>query len=81
MVHHWRASDNLLPTPNPSEWRLYDGGHLIGFLQHGKRGGKSCWRGVIRKGELEQVIGYSPTLEQCAKDFWDWYILYGKGFV
>ena len=78
MVHHWRASDGLLPTENPSEWVLWDRARIVGYIQYGKLAKKPAFRGVLKSGELVQVIGYSPSLEQCCTDLWNWYIRFVK---
>lgn len=77
MAHAWHATEALIPTPTPGEWRMYDGAKLVGYIQRGRLNGKPAFRGVCRKGKLEMVIGYEWTLAACAKEFWDWYILYG----
>lgn len=74
MTHHWRPSDGLLPTQNPSEWMLYDRGRLIGHIQGGRLNRSTAFRAVLRHGDLVQVLGYSPSLEQCCTDLWQWHV-------
>jgi hypothetical protein len=80
MSHHWRASDGLWRVGG-GEWNLYDRGRLIGTIQYGRLAGKIAFRGVIRRGELQQVIGYTSSLEQACTEFWNWDVLYGMGSV
>ena len=77
MVHHWRASDGLEPTPINGEWMLFDRSKLLGYIQYGKYGGLPAFRGVLKEGGMIQVLGYSPTLEQCCKDMYEWYVKFG----
>lgn len=78
MSHHWRASDGLQPAPHLGEWILYDRGTRIGYIQYGKVNKRPAFRGVIKKGEAVQVIGYASTLEECCTEFWNWYIRFVK---
>ena len=77
MAHHWRASDGLARCA-AGEWRLWDRGRLIGTIQYGRVAGRPAFRAVIRQGELEQVVGYSSSLEQCCTNFWDWDVQFGR---
>jgi hypothetical protein len=61
------------------EWRLWDRGRLIGTIQVGRVDGRRVFRGVIRRDDREQVIGYSPTLEECCTEFWNWDVRFGRG--
>jgi hypothetical protein len=79
MAHHWRASDGLVRV-SAGEWRLWDRGRLVGTIQYGSAGGRPAFRGVIRRGELEQVIGYSASLEQACTDFWNWDVRFGGSY-
>jgi hypothetical protein len=76
--HHWRASDGLIRV-GAGEWSLYDRGRLVGRIQYGRIGGRPGFRGVITDGTHEQVVGYSPSLEDCCTDFWNWYVRFGRG--
>lgn len=70
MVHHWRASDQLEHSFRPGEWRMYDRGVLVGYIQYGTINGKGGLRGVTPDGEL---LGYAWTLEEASDRLWEWY--------
>lgn len=71
MAHHWRASDNLEHSFRPGEWRLYDRGQLIGYIQFGRINGRAGLRGTTAEGVL---LGYAWTLEEACDRMWDWHV-------
>jgi hypothetical protein len=71
MTHHWRASDHLEASFRAGEWRMFDGGHLIGHLHYGRINGKPGVRGVSVDGD---VIGYAVDLEEACDRMWEWYL-------
>lgn len=71
MTHHWRASDHLETSFRAGEWRMFDGGHLVGYLQYGRINGKPGVRGLTPDGD---VIGYALTLEHACDRLWEWYV-------
>ena len=74
MAHHWRASDNLEHSFRAGEWRLYDRGHLIGYIQFGRINGRQGLRGTSAQGSL---LGYAWTLEEACDRMWEWHIREG----
>lgn len=75
MVHHWRASDHLEASFRPGEWRLYDRGYLIGYIQFGRINGRPGLRGL---SSLDEVLGYADTLEEASDRLWEWYRRTGR---
>lgn len=75
MVHHWRASDHLEASFRAGEWRLYDRGYLIGYIQSGRINGKPGLRGLSSQDEL---LGYAETLEDASNRLWEWYRRTGR---
>lgn len=75
MVHHWRASDHLEASFRPGEWRMYDRGYLVGYIQFGRINGAPGLRGLSSQHEL---LGYAATLEEACDRLWEWYRRTGR---
>ena len=71
MVHHWRASDNLVASFRPGEWQLYDRGTLVGRIEYGRVNGAARLRGLSPEG---RVLGYETELETACDRMWEWYV-------
>jgi hypothetical protein len=71
MTHHWRASDHLEPSYRAGEWRMYDRGYFIGYIQYGRINGTPGLRGMTPEGRL---LGYERELEGACDRMWEWYI-------
>ena len=78
MTHHWRASDQLEPSLSPGEWRMFDGGRLVGVIAVGRVNGKPGLRGTNASGE---VLGYAWTLEEACDQLWTWHQRHGNASV
>ena len=71
MAHHWRASDTLVAGERSGEWRMFDRGTLVGYIQYGRVNGAAGLRGVTPEG---RVLGYESTLEGACDRMWEWYV-------